>query len=46
LPEAEQRSLISQLRLARRGPKTITTKTALRAELGRILAGQGVAIED
>jgi IclR family transcriptional regulator, pca regulon regulatory protein len=46
LPEAEQRNLISQLRLARRGPKTITTKTALRAELERVLAGQGVAVED
>jgi DNA-binding IclR family transcriptional regulator len=46
LPEAEQRSLISGLRLGRRGPKTITTKTALRAELERVLAGQGVAIED
>jgi IclR family transcriptional regulator, pca regulon regulatory protein len=45
LPEAEQRNLISQLRLARRGPKTITTKTALRAELVQI-AEQGVAIED
>jgi IclR family pca regulon transcriptional regulator len=45
LPEAEQRSLISQLRLARRGPNTITTKTALRAEL-EIVAEQGVAIED
>ena len=31
LPEAEQRSLIAKLRLVRRGPKTITTKSALRA---------------
>jgi IclR family transcriptional regulator, pca regulon regulatory protein len=47
LPEAEQRNLIPKLRLARRGPKTITTKTALRAELERIGAEQeGVAIED
>ncbi len=45
LPEAEQRSLISGLRVGRRGPKTITTKTALRAELEQI-AEQGVAIED
>jgi IclR family pca regulon transcriptional regulator len=45
LPEAEQRSLISGLRPGRRTPKTITTKTALRAELERTLA-DGVAIED
>jgi IclR family transcriptional regulator, pca regulon regulatory protein len=46
LPEAEQRNLIASLRLARRGSKTITTKTALRAELERILAEQGVAVEN
>ncbi|HXB66143.1 MAG TPA: IclR family transcriptional regulator C-terminal domain-containing protein [Solirubrobacteraceae bacterium] len=47
LPEAEQRNAIAQLRLAKRGPKTIATKTALRAELGRITDEQdGVAIED
>ncbi len=47
LPEAEQRNVIAQLRLAKRGPKTITTKTALRAELERIADEQdGVAIED
>jgi IclR family pca regulon transcriptional regulator len=45
LPEAEQRSLIAKLRLIRRGPKTIATKTALRTELERILA-EGVAVED
>ncbi|HXA55609.1 MAG TPA: IclR family transcriptional regulator C-terminal domain-containing protein, partial [Solirubrobacteraceae bacterium] len=45
LPEAEQRSLITQLRLNKRGPKTIVTKTALRAELERI-AAEDVAIED
>jgi IclR family transcriptional regulator, pca regulon regulatory protein len=45
LPEAEQRSLIAQLRLNKRAPKTITTKTALRTELDRILA-EGVAVED
>ncbi len=46
LPEAEQRELIAKLRLARRGPKTITTKSALRTELERIAAEGGVAIED
>ncbi len=49
LPEAEQRELIAKLRLTKRGPKTITTKTALRVELERIVAegggggGRGVA---
>jgi IclR family transcriptional regulator, pca regulon regulatory protein len=46
LPEAEQRGLIGKLRLPRRGPKTITTKTALRTELERVLAQGGVAVED
>ena len=46
LPEAEQRDVIAKLRLARRGPKTITTKTALRAELERVLAEGGLAVED
>jgi IclR family pca regulon transcriptional regulator len=46
LPAAEQRDVIAKLRLARRAPKTITTKTALRTELERILAGGGVAVED
>lgn len=45
LPEAEQRSLLSGLRLTRRAPKTITTKSVLWAELERVLA-DGVAIED
>jgi IclR family transcriptional regulator, pca regulon regulatory protein len=45
LPEAEQRELIAKLRLAKCGPKTIATKTALRAELERIVAG-GVAVAD
>jgi IclR family pca regulon transcriptional regulator len=45
LPEAEQRELIAELRLTKRGPKTISTKTALRADLERIVAG-GVAVED
>jgi IclR family transcriptional regulator, pca regulon regulatory protein len=45
LPEAGQRDLIAKLRLTRRAPKTITTKTALRTELERV-ATEGVAIED
>ncbi len=46
LPAAEQKELISKLRLTRRTPKTITTKTAFRTELGRIVADGGVADED
>ncbi len=46
LPEAEQRELIGKLRLTKRGPKTIVTKTALRAELERIVAADGLAVED
>jgi IclR family pca regulon transcriptional regulator len=45
LPEAEQQELIAKLRLTKRGPKSIATKTALRAELERIVAG-GIAVED
>ncbi len=45
LPEAEQRELIANLRLTKRGPKAIVTKTALREELERI-AVRGVAVED
>jgi DNA-binding IclR family transcriptional regulator len=46
LPVAGQRKLIAKLRLTRRTRKTITTKTALRAELERIVAEGGVAVED
>ncbi len=46
LPEAEQRDLITKLRLTQRTSKTIATKTALRAELERIVAEGGVAVED
>jgi IclR family pca regulon transcriptional regulator len=46
LPEAEQRDLIAKLHLARRTPKTISTKAALRAELGRITAAGGIAVEE
>jgi IclR family pca regulon transcriptional regulator len=45
LPGAEQRELITKLRLAKRGPKSLTTKTALREELERVVV-RGVAIED
>jgi IclR family pca regulon transcriptional regulator len=46
LPVAEQRNLIAKLRLTRHTHKTITTKTALRAELERTVAESGVAVED
>jgi IclR family pca regulon transcriptional regulator len=46
LPAAEQQALITELRLTRRTPKTIVTKTALRAELERIAVEGGVAVED
>lgn len=46
LPVAEQRDLVTKLRLSRRTPKTIVTKTSLRAELERIAADGGVAVED
>jgi DNA-binding IclR family transcriptional regulator len=46
LPAAEQQDLIAKLRLTRRAPKTIVTKTALRAELEAIVVGGGVAVED
>jgi IclR family transcriptional regulator, pca regulon regulatory protein len=46
LPEAEQRELVAKLRLSRRTPQTITTKSALRAELERISAADGLAVED
>jgi IclR family transcriptional regulator, pca regulon regulatory protein len=46
LPVGEQRDLIAKLRLTRRTPTTIRTKTALRTELERILTEGGVAVED
>ena len=45
LPAAEQQEIIVKLHLSKRGPKTITVKTALRAEFERIVA-EGVAVED
>ncbi len=46
LPAAEQQKLITRLRLTRRTPTTITTKTALRTELEYIAADSGVAVDD
>ena len=45
LPEAEQRELISEMVLARRGPNSITSKKALRTELEHVLA-EGIAVND
>ncbi len=46
LPTADQRELIAKLRLTKRGPRTIATKAALRAELERIVAEGELAVED
>jgi IclR family pca regulon transcriptional regulator len=46
LPEAERRELITKLRLGRRTPQTITTKSALRSEVEGVLAADGLAVED
>jgi IclR family pca regulon transcriptional regulator len=46
LPAAKQQALITRLRLTRRTSTTLTTKTALRAELERIAADGGVAVEN
>jgi IclR family pca regulon transcriptional regulator len=46
LPEPERRAALGRLRLARRTSRTLTTKAALRAELERIDAGDGLALED
>ncbi len=45
LPEAEQRELIGEMKLTRRGPNTITSKKALRDELDEIHAA-GFAVDD
>jgi IclR family pca regulon transcriptional regulator len=39
LPEARQRELLTSMKLAKRGPNTITTKKALREELDQVLEG-------
>ncbi len=45
LPEAEQRELIATIKLAKRAPNTITSKKALREELGEIRSA-GFAVND
>ncbi len=45
LPEPEQRDLITQMKLGKRGPNTITSKKALRQELDEIQAA-GFAVGD
>ncbi len=45
LPEAEQRDLLANPTLTRRGPNTITTKKALRTELELVL-DEGIAVND
>jgi IclR family pca regulon transcriptional regulator len=45
LPEREQGELLSSMKLTRRGPNTITSKTALRVELEQIRE-DGFAVND
>jgi IclR family pca regulon transcriptional regulator len=45
LPEGERGTLISSMKLGRRGPGTITSKKALRDQLARI-GRSGLAVED
>jgi IclR family pca regulon transcriptional regulator len=45
LPEAEQRELLSSMKLTKRGPNTITSKKALRDELDEIRE-EGFAVND
>src|SRR6204780_2624087 len=45
LPESEQRELIGQMKLTKRGPNTITSKKALREELDQIQEA-GFAVDD
>jgi IclR family pca regulon transcriptional regulator len=45
LPEPEQRELIGEMKLAKRGPNTIASKKALREELEDIAAA-GFAVDD
>jgi IclR family pca regulon transcriptional regulator len=45
LPETEQRELIGQMKLTKRGPNTITSKKALREELDAIVSS-GLAVDD
>jgi len=45
LPESEQRELIGQMKLTKRGPNTITSKKTLREELDQIQEA-GFAVDD
>jgi IclR family transcriptional regulator, pca regulon regulatory protein len=45
LPEPEQRDLIAEMKLTKRGPNTITSKKALREELEDIQS-EGFAVDD
>lgn len=45
LPEEEQKELISQMTLTRRGPNSITSKKALRTELEHVRE-EGLAVND
>ena len=45
LPESEQRELIGNMTLSRRGPNSITSKKALRTELEHVLE-EGMAVND
>jgi IclR family pca regulon transcriptional regulator len=45
LPDAEQRELIASIKLAKRGPNTITSKKALREELEQV-RDAGFAVND
>ncbi len=45
LPEPEQRQLVAEIKLAKRGPNTITSKRALRDELAEI-AASSFAVND
>jgi IclR family pca regulon transcriptional regulator len=45
LPEAEQAERLSEITLTKRGPNTITSKTALRDELEEVLE-EGLAVND
>ena len=45
LPDSEQRDLIAQMKLTKRGPNTITSKKALREELEEIREA-GFAVDD
>jgi IclR family transcriptional regulator, pca regulon regulatory protein len=45
LPRDEQDELISEIKLTRRGPNSITTKKALRTELEQVFE-EGVAVND